>query len=47
MLGFLPPQERDKRKVRIGMHYYNGRSLSNQFFNRKEKFIAFSLAFKI
>lgn len=45
MAGYIPPQERDKRKVRLGIHYYNGRSLSNQFYNRKEKFVAFSVAF--
>lgn len=47
MAGYIPPQQRDKRKVRLGFHYYNGRSLSNQFYNRKEKFMAFSLAFEI
>ncbi|MFK7947960.1 MAG: DUF1207 domain-containing protein [Saprospiraceae bacterium] len=42
--GYIVPQKRDKRKLRLGVNYYNGRSLMNQFYNRKEKFIAFSLA---
>jgi len=45
--GYLFPQERNKRRVRIGLHYYNGRSLSNQFYNRKEKFIAFFVALDV
>jgi hypothetical protein len=47
MAGYIPPQQRNKRKVRLALHYYNGRSLSNQFYNRKEKFLAFSVAFDI
>ncbi len=42
--GYILPQERDSQRVRIGMNYYNGRSLSNQFYNRKEKFLAFYVA---
>jgi hypothetical protein len=42
--GYIIPQDRFKRKLRLGVNYYNGRSLMNQFYNRKEKFIAFSLA---
>ena len=42
--GYILPQERYKRRLRMGINYYNGRSLSNQFYNRKEKFLAFSLA---
>lgn len=42
--GYIVPQELSKRRLRMGINYYNGRSLSNQFYNRKEKFIAFSLA---
>ena len=45
--GYIFPQERDKRRVRIGLNYYNGRALSNQFQNRKEKFIAFFVAFDV
>ncbi|MFC2089196.1 hypothetical protein ACFLT1_00360 [Bacteroidota bacterium] len=41
--GYIFPQERNKKKVRIGLNFYNGRSWSNQFYNRKEKFIAFFL----
>lgn len=44
MLGYIFPQERNKKRVRIGLNYYNGRSWSNQFYNRKEKFISFSVA---
>ncbi|MDA3823967.1 MAG: DUF1207 domain-containing protein [Bacteroidales bacterium] len=42
-IGYIIPQERDKRKLRMGLNWYNGRSWSNQFFNRKEKFVAFFL----
>lgn len=42
--GYIVPQERNKRKLRMGINIYNGRSLSNQFYNRKERFVAFSLA---
>lgn len=42
--GYIVPQERGKRRLRMGINYYNGRSLSNQFYNRKERFLAFSLA---
>lgn len=45
--GYIIPQERNKRRLRMGINYYNGRSLSNQFYNRKEKFLAFSLAMDI
>jgi hypothetical protein len=45
--GYILPQERDKRRIRIGLNYYNGRSLSNQFQNRKEKFIAFFVAMDV
>ena len=45
--GYIFPQERHKRRVRIGLNYYNGRALSNQFQNRKEKFIAFFVAFDV
>jgi len=45
--GYIFPQERNSRRLRIGFNYYNGRSLSNQFYNRKEKFIAFIVGFDI
>ncbi|MFA9389896.1 MAG: hypothetical protein ACERKD_08805 [Prolixibacteraceae bacterium] len=45
--GYIVPQERNKKKVRFGFNYYNGRSLSNQFYNRKEKSLSFSLAVDI
>lgn len=45
--GYIIPQERDKRRIRIGLNYYNGRALSNQFQNRKEKFIAFFVALDV
>jgi len=45
--GYLFPQERGKRRFRIGFLYYDGRSLSNQFYNRKEKLVAFTLGFDI
>ncbi|MFA6127908.1 MAG: hypothetical protein WC699_11425 [Bacteroidales bacterium] len=45
--GYIFPQERDHRRLRIGFNYYNGRSLSNQFYNRKERFMAFIVGFDI
>lgn len=45
--GYIFPQERDKRRIRIGLNYYNGRALSNQFYNRKERFIAFIVALDV
>lgn len=45
--GYIIPQDRDKRKIRLGLNYYNGRALSNQFQNKKEKFIAFFLAMDV
>lgn len=46
-VGYIIPQDRFERRLRMGLNYYNGRSLSNQFYNRKEKFLAFSLAMDI
>lgn len=45
--GYLFPQDRFKKRLRIGLQYYNGRSLANQFYNRKEKFTAFIVAMDI
>lgn len=45
--GYILPQERNKRRLRLGANFYNGRSLSNQFYNRKEKYISFILAMDI
>ncbi len=42
-IGYILPQEWNKKKLRMGLNWYNGRSWSNQFFNRKEKFVAFFL----
>lgn len=42
--GYIVPQEREEHKLRLGINYYNGRPLSNQFYNRKEKFLAFVLS---
>lgn len=39
--GYIFPQDIKKNRLSIGLHYYNGRSLNNQFYNRKEKFLAF------
>ncbi len=41
MVGYIFPQQWNKKRLRIGLNYYNGRSWSNQFYNRKEKFVAF------
>ncbi len=45
--GYLFPQTLGGRRLRIGINYYNGRSLINQFYNRKEKFIAFQVALDV
>lgn len=42
--GYIIPQERDKRRLRLGANYYNGRSLANNFYNRKEKSVSFVLS---
>ncbi len=47
MVGYIFPQTRNEKKLRIGLNYYNGRSLANQFYNKKEKFIALSVAIDI
>ncbi len=44
MAGYIFPQAPDKRKFRIGINYYNGRWINNEFFNYHEEFIAFHLA---
>jgi hypothetical protein len=40
-VGYIFPQDWNSKKLRIGLNYYNGRSWSNHFYNRKEKFLAF------
>ena len=45
--GYLFPQDRFEKRLRIGIQYYNGKSLANQFYNRKEKFSAFFVAIDI
>ena len=45
--GYLFPQDKYKKRLRIGFNYYNGRSLSNQFYNRKEKYMAFIVAIDV
>jgi hypothetical protein len=45
--GYILPQDRGKRRFRLGLNYYNGRPLSNQFQNRKERFIAFFVAMDV
>lgn len=42
--GYIFPYQPEAYRIRIGLNYYNGRSLSNQFYNRKEKFTAFYVA---
>ena len=46
-VGYIIPQDKDKKKLRMGINWYNGRALSNQFYNRKEKFVAFSLCMDV
>ncbi|MFH0757963.1 MAG: DUF1207 domain-containing protein [Bacteroidota bacterium] len=45
--GYILPQERNKLRLRLGFQYYNGRSLVNEFYNRKEKFIGVFFAFDV
>lgn len=45
--GYLFPLDNSGRRLRIGLNYYNGRALSNQFQNKKEKFLAFFVAFDV
>lgn len=45
--GYILPQERDKLRLRLGVQFYNGRSLVNEFYNRKERFIAAYFAFDV
>jgi hypothetical protein len=39
--GYLVPQDRWDRRLSVGLNYYNGRSITNQYYNRKEKWLAF------
>ncbi len=45
--GYLLPQDKYKIRMRIGVQYYNGRSLMNQFYYKKERFVGFYLAFDV
>ena len=45
--GYILPQEQGQRRMRLGMNWYNGRCLSNQFYNRKERWVAFIVGFDI
>jgi hypothetical protein len=45
--GYILPQERDRMRLRLGFQYYNGRSLVNEFYNRKERFIGMFFAFDV
>jgi hypothetical protein len=45
--GYILPQERNKLRLRLGFQYYNGRSLVNEFYNRKEKFMGVYFAFDV
>ncbi|MFA6126305.1 MAG: hypothetical protein WC699_03275 [Bacteroidales bacterium] len=45
--GWIVPQERNKLRLRFGVQFYNGRSLVNEFYNRKEKFISAFMAFDV
>lgn len=42
--GYILPQQISDKRLRVGFQYYNGRSTSNHFYNRKEKFTAFYVA---
>ena len=45
--GYILPQDKNKLRFRLGVQIYNGRSLVNEFYNRKEKFIACYMAFDV
>jgi hypothetical protein len=45
--GYILPQDHNRLRFRLGVQFYNGRSLVNEFLNRKEKFIAAFLAFDV
>ena len=45
--GYILPQERNKLRVRFGVQFYNGRSLVNEFYNRKERFVCAFMAFDV
>jgi hypothetical protein len=39
--GWFLPIGRTTSRLNIGLNYYNGRALANQFYNRHERFLAF------
>lgn len=41
VVGYIFPQDWNKKKIRIGLNFYNGRAWSNHYYNRKEKLVAF------
>lgn len=45
--GYIIPQEKFRKRMNVGLHYYNGRSNINQFYNRKEKYVAFFVMFDV
>jgi len=45
--GYLLPQDHFQTRMRIGLQYYNGRSLMNQFYYKKERFVGIYLAFDV
>lgn len=46
-MGYILPQDRYNKRMRIGMQFYNGRSLLNQFYYKKERFFGVYLAFDV
>lgn len=45
--GWLMPQDKFKKRMRIGIQYYNGRSLLNHYYNRKERFFGAYLSIDV
>ena len=45
--GYIFPQKISSKKLRIGVNYYNGRCINNEFYNYKERFLAFHIAFDL
>lgn len=39
--GYIVPQESGFKRLNVGLNYYNGRAISNHYYNRKEKWLAF------
>lgn len=41
--GYIFPQAANRRKFRVGINYYDGKSLNNEFFNYRDRFFSLQL----